>query len=246
MREGEDRGDAVWSLDALDHLIVPPPWTDHTRRGKDHLVPAGLDVRRGQLAAIVELDPLVQRECIGKVIARRLPGLGHIPDDLGKVVGVQDEQIVVDGAHRLGHCEGLLLVRVQAGGGGSQGHPQNPSATRLFLRHGQGQGSPKAHERHGGQENRGYFETSHRRFSVSSWESIDSQDLANYGISSPLDERGRGRRTATNARSASEGLPRSEARKKCYICETNHLIASDPSSDQPSTRGGILCPWWAR
>ena len=162
--QAEDHGEAVGSLDALDHLIVPAPRADHAPRGKDHLVPAGLDVHRGQLAAIVELDPLVQGESIAEVAVQDLPGLGDIPDDLGIVVRVQDEQVVVDSAHRLGHREGLLLVRVQAGRVGGQGHPQDPSAARLFLGDGRRRG-PKAHEHHDGQENHAYPQTSHRRFS---------------------------------------------------------------------------------
>ncbi|PYN24807.1 MAG: hypothetical protein DMD99_09935 [Candidatus Rokuibacteriota bacterium] len=210
--QSDDHGKALGSFDALVHLIVPPPWADHAPRGKDHLVPAGLDVRRGQLAAIVEFDPFVEREGVREVIARDLPGLGHIPDDLGVVVGVDDEQVIVDGAHRLGHREGLFLVSVQTGRVGGQGHPQDPAATRLFLTQGQGHGPEATHEHHDTQENRAYLEMTHSGLSFLT-------GSAGTWVSFPA-------------------LAVREERSDT----SKHLIASDTSSDQPSMRGGTRAP----
>src|SRR5262245_24591710 len=110
----EDYGQGSWRLNALDHWVVSTPRADHTLRRKDHPVPTGLDVCRRQLAAIVELDPLVEREGIGQVIVGDCPGFGQVADDLRIVMRVEHDQVVIDGAHRLGHHEGLLLVHVQA------------------------------------------------------------------------------------------------------------------------------------
>src|SRR6266581_4607554 len=76
-----------------------------------------------------------------------------------------------------GHREGLLLVRVQAGGAGGQGHPQDPSPTRLLLSHGQRRG-PEAHERHDRQENHADRESSHRRFSFQGGSRVPFLDRA--------------------------------------------------------------------
>src|SRR4030095_15137240 len=46
---------------------------------------------------------------------------------------VEDDQVVVDGAERLGHCEGLLLVHVQAGGIRGQRHVHDPPAPWFLL-----------------------------------------------------------------------------------------------------------------
>ena len=126
-------GIAIGSLDAFDHLIVTAPLTDHPLRRKDDPIPTGLDVRRRELAAIVELHPLVQLEGIAQVILRDRPRFGQIADDLGIVMGIEVNQVVVDGAQRLGHHEGELLVHVQAGGITRKRYLQDPAAARLFL-----------------------------------------------------------------------------------------------------------------
>ena len=136
----------VRRFDALDHRIFTAPRTDYALGRKDDAVPTGLDVRRRQRAAVVECHPLVQREGIGQGIRRDRPRFGQVADDLRIVMRVEDDQVVVDGAQRLGHREGLLLVHVQAGGIRGQRHVHDPPAP-WFLSQGSRRG-PQPDQHH--------------------------------------------------------------------------------------------------
>src|SRR5262245_24712898 len=74
---------------------------------------------------------------------------------------VEDDQVVVDGAHRLGHSESLLLVHVQAGGIGGQRHVQDPPAPWFLIRRGS-RSSPQPDQHHYTEHKPNYCASSHR------------------------------------------------------------------------------------
>jgi hypothetical protein len=73
--QAEDDGVRIGGVNTLDGLIDAAPQADHAFGWEDDLVPARLDIRRRQLAAIMEFHPLLEGEGIGQTVVGVRPRL---------------------------------------------------------------------------------------------------------------------------------------------------------------------------
>ena len=127
----EDDGIFVRRLNALNHLEQTFTSADRPLRPHDP-IPAGLDIRRGQLFAFVKLHALMELEGVRRFILRSGPGLSEIADDLGKPVRVKPHQGVVTRRHRDQYLERTFLVHIQARWIAGDSDPQDAAVFRFF------------------------------------------------------------------------------------------------------------------
>src|SRR5256712_9586086 len=99
---------------------------------KEDLVVGGLDVGGRQRRAVVKPDAWTDPERVGQPVGRDLPIAGHVPDDVRVTVGIDLQERAVERGNRLDGGEGLLLVRVEAGGIGADGSQQDAATPRRF------------------------------------------------------------------------------------------------------------------
>src|SRR2546422_3224250 len=111
--------------------MVLPDAANPLRR-KEDLVVGGLDVGGRQRRAVVKPDAWTDPERVGQPVGRDLPIAGHVPDDVRVTVGSDLQERAVERGNRLDGGEGLLLVRVGAGGTGGDGRQRDAATPRRF------------------------------------------------------------------------------------------------------------------
>ncbi len=102
------------ALDLADRLEQDAARNGDAFRRLGDPVEGGLDVLRGQLGAVAELDALAQQEGVGLAVLGDLPAMRQIGDDgLAAVARVAPDQIVEHASHRTEIENGAGLVEVE-------------------------------------------------------------------------------------------------------------------------------------
>ncbi|HEV8031867.1 MAG TPA: hypothetical protein VGP42_12695 [Stellaceae bacterium] len=112
--------DSLWvrRLDPVHHHVPALARADDALRREDDVLPARLDIGRGQRRSVVEFDPDTQIEGVGPAVIGRLWHLGaqvaHEIGGGGRVLRVDSDQDAVERRRRVQHREGALAMTVKA------------------------------------------------------------------------------------------------------------------------------------